>query len=206
MTLVFFPVIPKKLKRVSNGAAAALGAFACGDASADAGEESGADSDFCPDGHDFNADGVLPAALTSMHTVKTASECAAQLASYWHDVTCTVGMAEITARYPTMLNFIHTVDAAGERNTTAALLLLPTHEMVGVNMGSLAESQALRSGTYTDVPVPSEWIKVSKKLAMQAKRAMTENGMMDTSTCSAVGGCGMQYRLNQVARAQLGRG
>ena len=42
-------------------------------------------------------------------------------------------------------------------------------------MGSLSESQALRSGTYTEVPVPSECIKVSTKTAMQAKRAMAEN-------------------------------
>ena len=41
-------------------------------------------------------------------------------------------------------------------------------------MVSLAESQALRSGSYTDVPVPADWIKVSRKLAMQSKRAMAE--------------------------------
>ena len=29
---------------------------------------------------------------------------------------------------------------------------------------------------------------------------------MDTSTCSAVGGCGVKYGLNKVARGQLGTG
>ena len=137
-----------------------------------------------------------------MHTVKTSSERAARLAADCHEVSTIVGMADITERYPRHLDFLH----AGERNTTSALLLMPTHDAPGVNLGPLSESQALRSGTYTEVPVSSEWIKVSRKLAMQAKRAMGEKGMVDTSTSSAVGGCGNKYGLNKVVRAQLGTG
>ena len=204
MTLVFFPVIPKKLKRVT-GAAAAVGASAADGASSAAFDsQSGSDSDVDPEGHDFNSDGMLPEALTSLHTVKTSSERSAQLAADCHEVSTVVGMADINERYPRALHFIHRVDESGGPNTTSALLLVPTHDAPGVNVGSLSESQALRSGTYTEVPVPSEWIKVSKKLAMQAKRVMAEKGMMDVSTCSAVGGCGVKYGLNKVARAQLG--
>ena len=102
---------------------------------------------------------------------------------------------------------MHQADAAGDCSTTAAMLLVPTHDSPGVNMASLAESQALRSGSYTDVPVPADWIKVSRKLAMQSKRAMAEKGMLDTSISAAdVGAVGVRYVLNKVARAQLGTG
>ena len=208
LTLVFFPVIPKKLKRMTiaegSASAAAVGA---GDAE-DAASQSNSDSDVDADAHDFTADGVLPEALTSLHTVKTASERAAQLASDCHLVSSIVGMADISSRYPKSLHFLHQADAAGDCSTTSAMLLVPTHEVPGVNMASLAESQALRSGSYTDVPVPAEWIKVSRKFAMQSKRAMGEQGMLDTSTrdAAAVGATGVRYALNKVARAQLGTG
>ena len=114
MTLVFFPVIPKKLKRVT-GAAAAVGASAADGASSAAFDsQSGSDSDVDPEGHDFNTDGMLPEALTSMHTVKTSSERAAQLAADCHEVSTVVGMADINERYPRALHFLHTVDEAGE--------------------------------------------------------------------------------------------
>ena len=136
----------------------------------------------------------------------TASERAAQLAADCHEVSTIVGMADITERYPKGLHFIHKVDEAGERNTTSAMLLLPTHDAPGVNMVSLSESQALRPGTYTEVPVPKEWINVSKKHAMQAKRVMSEKGMMHTSIGEAIGACGVKYGLNKIARGQLGTG
>ena len=201
-----FPVIPKKLKRMTiaegSASAAAVGA---GD-SEDAASQSNSDSDVDADAHDFTADGVLPEALTSLHTVKTASERAAQLASDFHQVSSIVGMADINGRYPKSLHFLHQADAAGDCSTTAAMLLIPTHDTPGVNMASLAESQALRSGSYTDVPVPAEWIKVSRKFAMQSKRAMGEKGMLDTSDAAAVGAFGSRYALNKIARGQLGTG
>ena len=86
------------------------------------------------------------------------------------------------------------------------MLLIPTHDSPGVNMASLAESQALRSGSYTDVPVPADWIKVSRKLAMQSKRAMAETKACWTSFSAAVGADGVRYAVNKVARAQLGTG
>ena len=69
-----FPVIPKKLKRktIVDGSASAA-AVGAGDVDMDAASEPGTDSDVDADAHDFTADGVLPAALTALHTVKTAS-------------------------------------------------------------------------------------------------------------------------------------
>ena len=86
------------------------------------------------------------------------------------------------------------------------MLLLPTHDVPGVNVAFMCESQALRSGSYTDVPVPSAWNNVSRKLAMQANRVMAEKGMMDTTTSAAVGACGAKYGLDKIIRAQLGTG
>ena len=94
-------------------------------------------------------------------------------------------------------------DAAGDCSTIAAMLLSPTHDSPGLSMASLAESQARRSGSYTDVHVPADWIKVSRKLAMQSKRAMAEQGMLDTRISAAVGAVGVRHDANNAARAQL---
>ena len=127
--------------------------------------------------HDFTSDGTLPEALTSMHVVKTPQARAAQLAADCHEVRATIGMANIESRYPKDLHFLHQADTSGERNTTHAMLLLPTNEAEGIKMSSLEESIGLRTGTYQDVPIPTEWITVSQKAAMQAKRKMVEAGM-----------------------------
>ena len=140
----------------------------------DAASQSGSDSDVDADAHDFTADGVLPEALTSLHTVKTATERAAQLAQDCHQVQTTIGMSDIATRYPKGLHFMHQADSSGDCSTTAAMFLIPTHDSPDIKATSLAQSQAFRSGSYTDVPVPTDWAKVSKKLAMQARRAMAE--------------------------------
>ena len=188
VTLVF-PVIPKKLKRttasVDGGApAAAVGAGAGDDAAdMDVEDASGSDSDVDADAHDFTADGVLPEALTSLHTVKTASERAAQLAADCHPVSSIVGMVEINSRYSKTLHLLHQTDTAGDTSTTTAMLLITTHDSPGMNKVSLEESQVLRSGSYTNVPVPADWIKVSRKLAMQSKRAMAETKARWAQAC-----------------------
>ena len=46
---------------------------------------------------------------------------------------------------------------------TAACVLLPTEEEPGVNVQPLAESTMFRSGMYTNVPVPSSYVNVSKR-------------------------------------------
>ena len=149
-----------------------------------AASEPGADSDVDADAHDFTADGVLPETLTSVHTVKTASERAAQLTADWHQVNTIIGQADISSRYPKTLHFVHQADAAGENSTTSAMLLIPTDSngSAGINMASLAKSQALRTGIYTDVPVPTHWIQVSRKFAFQAKRAMAEKACRTQTT------------------------
>ena len=56
----------------TSASTAAVGAGA-GDVDMDAVSESGSDSDVDASAHDFTADGQLPEALTSLHTVKTAA-------------------------------------------------------------------------------------------------------------------------------------
>ena len=76
-----FPVIPNKLKRENTvGGSASAAAVGTGDVDMDAASQSGSDSDVDADAHDFTADGVLPEALTSLHTVESGAERAAQLA------------------------------------------------------------------------------------------------------------------------------
>ena len=201
-----------KRSTVVNGGASAAAVGADAEAPEGAGSQSGSDSDVDADAHDFTADGVLPEALTSLHTVKSASERAAQLAQDVHLVNTVIGMANINSRYPKNLHFLHQADGTGEISTTAAMLLVPTHDTPGVNTASLAESQAFRSGSFTDVPVSTDWVKVSKKFATQSKRIMSEKGMLDDKSISgaAVGAAGpsgpVRYAVNKIARGQLGSG
>ena len=106
--------------------------------------------------------------------MKTESERAAQLAADCHPVSSIVGMVEINSRYSKTLHFLHQTDTPGDTSTTTAMLLITTHDSPGVNKVSLEESQVLRSGSYTNVPVPADWIKVSRKFAFQSKRVMSE--------------------------------
>ena len=84
------------------------------------------------------------------------------------------------------------------------MLLVPTHDSPGVNREHLAESQAFRAGSFRDVPVAADWIKVSKKTAMSARRAIAERGQLDAHALGAVGS--MRYSASKIARAQLGQG
>ena len=117
-----FPVIPKKLKRKTivdtHASTAAVGAGAGDVDMVDAVSESGSDSDVDASAHDFTADGQLPEALTSLHTVKTAAERAAQLSWDVHQVNSIIGMADISSRYPRSLHFC----TRPMRQVTTALL------------------------------------------------------------------------------------
>ena len=135
--------------------------------------------------------------------MKKTQERAAQLAADYHEVRSVVGMADIQMRYPKDLHFLQT-DEHGEQSSTEAMLLLPTQDSDGIKMTSLCESVALRKSTYQEVPVPSEWIKVSHKLAMQARRSMAEHCMMDLSTKAAVGATGLRHAATKIARGQFG--
>ena len=72
-----FHVSPKKLKRQTivdpNASAAAVGAGDADMDAASAASQSGSDSDVDADAHDFTAEGVLPEAVTALHTAGTAS-------------------------------------------------------------------------------------------------------------------------------------
>ena len=179
---------------------AAVGASQCSQTDMD---ESGSDSDVDASMHDFTSEGTLPEALTSMHVVKTPQERAAQLAVDVHEVRSVVGMADIDARYPKDLHFFHQADTSGERSVTYAMLLLPTGTAEGIKMPSLEESVGLRHGTYQEVPVPTDFINVSKKAALQVKRKMAEEGRVTQNLSTTAS---PRYAANKITRAQLGVG
>ena len=178
---------------------------ACGGAAVGASQtdldESGSDSDVDASMHDFTSEGTLPEALTSMHVVKTPQERAAQLAADVHEVRSVVGMADINARYPKDLHFFHQADTSGERSVTYAMLLLPTGTAEGIKMPSLEESVGLRYGTYQEVPVPTDFINVSKKAALQVKRKMAEEGRVTQNLSTTAS---PRYAATKIQRAQLG--
>ena len=201
LTLLFYPIHPKRTGRSAD--LAAVGATpASGDALADQGDPpSESDSDMDPDMHDYNADGQLPEALTSMHSVKTTAERAAQLSLDSHVVDTQVCLSNIDEKYPKWVHFLHAPDGSGERSTTLARVLVPTHPEPGVNLDSLGESVMFRGGSYMDAPNPSTFINVSRKAAAQATRMMAEDGKFEKlfQDCGTQRGAGAK-----VSRGQLG--
>ena len=84
----------------------------------DAGEE---DSDADGDTHDFDSNGLLPDALTTLHNVKSPSQRAAQLSADCMEVDQLVGMSDIQRRYPRRLHFLHSLDGSGDSTPTRLL-------------------------------------------------------------------------------------
>ena len=70
-------------------------------------------------------------------------------------------------------------------------------------MPSLEESVGLRHGTYQEVPVPTDFINVSKKAALQVKRKMAEEGRVTQNLSTTAS---PRYAANKITRAQLGLG
>ena len=197
LVLIFYPLIPKKLHRVTMPEAAEVNAEATNgtdDLDADC-------PDVDPETHDFDANGALPDAITAQHSVRTPHQRAAQLALDWNVVDNTLGMADIGARYPRRLTFLHEADSAGDRGSTSALVLIPLEECPGVVLHKLEESAMFSSGNYVNVPVPDHFVKVSKKICMQAKRAMQEHYSFDSSERDLQGA---RFAASKVSRAQLG--
>ena len=89
----------------------------------DAGEE---DSDADADTHDFDSNGVLPDALTTLHNVKSPNQRAAQLSADCMEVDHLDGMSDIQRRYPRRLHCLHSLDGSGDFTATSAFVLLPT--------------------------------------------------------------------------------
>ena len=91
----------------------------------------------------------------------------------------------------------------GESATTAAMVILPTNEEAGVNLTSLSESVMFRFGTYVEVPIATQFVGISKKLAQQARRAMTEGGtfanVVQSERCQ-------RFAASKVSRSPLGSG
>ena len=208
LTMIFYPVTPKRLHRNTiedNGAieASASAAVGASDPFQAAGGVSDSDSDVDAEVHDFDGEGALPEALTSLHSVKSAAQRNAQLAADCHDVDKIIEFSNSEEHYPRRLHFLHQKDGVGECATTAAMVLLPTNEEGGVNMASLSESVMLRSGTYTEVPVSTQFVGVSQKLALQARRAMAEGGsftnIVQSERCQ-------RFAASKVSRSQLGSG
>ena len=119
LVIILYPLIAKKGHRATMPDSVEVTADAM-----DFDDGFGEDNpDVDPDTHDFTANGRLPNAITSQHTVHTPHQRAAQLAADWNSVDNTFGMADIGARYPRRLTFLHEGDSAGDKASTSALVL-----------------------------------------------------------------------------------
>ena len=201
ISLIFYPFMPRCTHRVQVGGDA--GNVEVGDAAAADGAASDSDTDVDVEMHDYTADGVLPEALTTLHSVKTAAQKAAQLAADWGDIDTELGLSNIRVRYPKRITFLHKADVHGDKATTCAQLLLPVDDSEGVNMESLKESIMMSSGTYTEVPVTSSFTMVSRKAANQCKRALIESWKYEgASTVDS----SQRFAASKISRQQVGVG
>ena len=197
VTIIFYHFMPRCTHRTQLAGSAQAYADA-GDTS----EESGTDVD--QDMHDFTADGVLPEALTSMHSVKTASQKAAHLASDWGEIDAELGLSCIQTRYPKRITFLHKADAQGDKTTTCAMVLVPVDEDEddGFSIEKLRESTMFSSGAYTEVPIATSWVVASKKEATLAKRALTESWQIEEKTSVDVS---QKFATSKISRGQVGK-
>ena len=70
------------------------------------------DGDMDIDTHDVGSNGeFLPETLTQLGLISSSNERTAQLAAHHMQVDSTLGLAEITIRYPKRLSFLHVKDS-----------------------------------------------------------------------------------------------
>ena len=88
-------------------------------------EEVQSETDVDEDLHDYRNDGslrLLPDTMTTIHTVKSNGERTAQLAADQADILFELGLADLEARYPRHITFVHTRDSDSEKDVARALI------------------------------------------------------------------------------------
>jgi hypothetical protein len=126
--------------------------------------------------HDFGRDGnLLPEAVARVHSVKSSSQRAAQLAADHLEIDTAIGLADIEVRYPKRLTFLHAKDSHGDKDSAQAFVLIPTEDLPGINTDSLKESIMFQSGTSLEVPLPVSVQPMAHKVSRQAKRALLDH-------------------------------
>ena len=116
LVVIFYPVTPKRLHRNTIENHGAIEASASAAVGAAAGGISDSDSDVDAEVHDFDGEGALLEALTSLHSVKSAAQRSAQLAADCHEVDKVIAFSISEERYPKRLHFLHQKDGVGVRH------------------------------------------------------------------------------------------
>ena len=201
ISIVFYPFMPRNPRRKTDGTQTL--AFGSLDADEDDDAKSGnSDSDADDEVHDF-VNGELPEALTASFTVRSGPQRAAQLSSDCLEVDTELGLANTERRYMKRLSFLHAADASGHTDCTQAMVLLPVDEEPGVKTQALAEATLCKAGMYTGVPVPHQFLTISKKAQQQAKRAMSEDWKWDKALNAD---SNPRFAAAKLTRSQLGTG
>ena len=194
--IVFYPVLPRGARRTTLEVVAGA-AVDYVDMTAPAAPVDDSDSDVDDAVHDFNSDGLLPEAITSVHSVRSQGQKNAFLAKDCCLVDSVVGMADVETRYPKKLLWLHANDGSGEKISTAGFVLLPVED----KFVALQESLMLKTGAYIEVPAGMEYMAVSKKLSLQARRTLQEHWKFEARIERA-----QRFAVCKSARAQFGTG
>jgi len=193
--LVYLPLVPsdshaRTNKFTSLGARQQDAQSADG---ADDGSASGGEND-----HDFNLDeGCLPEVLTKAAAKLPPKVLARSLAKGHHEIERILAtLSDPPTHCWHRLRIAHKADNVGFKDHTEALVLYPLDED---DMTGMERSACLKQTMMTEVPVASEYVSVSRKVAMNAKMKMQEHWEFEVASGTSVYQC-----ASKVGRGQLG--
>ena len=197
-TLVMYPVVPSDSHGVREERPAAVGATTSAAAFGATDTDSNSDPEVDPASHDFVED-TLPEAITRAVSKMSMKQRQVQLERDHATIYRTLLFdCKTNTHFGKTVNCVHVVDGLGVKEVTTGLLLMPVADDVQTGFES---SSAVRTGTFTDVPASNSYVIVTKKVAMQAKRAEQDDWKFEVPTTTS-----RFYNNNKTARGQLGEG
>ena len=193
LTLVMHPLVPSDAHQVL-GQSRGQGSWAVGFSAVD----NDSDTDVDALSHDFTSD-TLPEAITKVVGKMSSKQRAVRLAKDYQTIERALVFENASeSHYAKRIHCAHVADSNNSREVTDGLLLIPAADDI---LTGLEASIAMRHGMFTDVPTSCEFVGISKKTAMLARRALAEGwSFAGTTTASP------NYNQSKVARGQLGAG
>ena len=193
--LVYLPLVPSDTHARTNKFTS-LGACQQDEqsaAGADDGSASGGEND-----HDFNLDeGCLPEVLTKAAAKLPPKILARSLAKDHHEIERILGtLSDPPTHCWHRTRIAHKADNVGFKDNTDLLVLYPLDED---DMTGMERSAILKQTVLTEVPIASEYVSISRKVAMNAKMKMQEHWEFEVARGTSVYQC-----ASKVGRGQLG--
>jgi len=148
--------------------------------------------------HDFNLDeGCLPEVLTKAAAKLPPKILARSLAKDHHEIERVLAtVSEPPTHCWHRLRIAHKADNVGFKDHTEAIVLYPLDED---DVTGMERSEVMKQTMMTEAPIPSEYVNVSRKIAMNARMKMQDHWEFEVASGTSVYRC-----ASKVGRGQLG--